>query len=727
MTLKKTCILAFTSIFLSAIQAFSPDQSIQAKDHPFGPNVYIMYPTDDMTKVHETVEKIHDEMFKEHFGDGRYAILFAPGDYREAGLMKVPFFVHMAGLGKTPYDVKLSNVHTPVHLANDNGTCTFWRSLENLSVIGQESYEEDEMFKWAVSQAAPIRRVYSERTVKNQWKNGWVSGGFTADCHFMGAAGSDGQQQWYTRNTYLDKGRGRFREGSWNYMFQGVELGEGADKSTYVNNWDKGGNVTFLPSTPVIREKPFIFMDEKGRFKVFKPALRRDAVGVSYSRESMGEGEIIDIKKDFYIVAPGTSAKQINKQLARGKHILFQPGIFELEEPLHVTKAGTIVMGLGWSTLIPGKGNEEAALIVDDLDDVTVCSILFDAYYTSHSLLTMRGEGRQHDAHPSLLSDVFFRVGGVVPHPVHVDTALEIQANDVVGDHFWIWRADHGLRNSVGWEVNTSDIGLHVTGDDVTIYGLFNEHFQKYQTLWEGERGRTYFYQCETPYDAGYQSRYMSENGTRAGYCAYKVADSVDAHEATGLGIYDVYFGTDIRMENSMEVPEKPGIRIFHLCNVSLSDSGPRGIGYMINGRVASTFQTYRVCRPYINEFVGGAIDAYHEGSNESSIKTLENWQFSSDSTSWASVTVPHSYNAIDGHSKSYYRGKGYYTTTVSLKEVRCAKLLFEGAAQAATVYVNGRLAASHKGGYTPFFGPSTILKIVSETGLEDSITLKTL
>ena len=583
-------------------------------DHPFGPNVFIMHPTDNMTEVRNTVERIHTEMFRDDFGKGRYAILFTPGDYREAGLMKVPFYVHMAGLGRTPFEVKLDNVHTPVHLANDNGTCTFWRSLENVSVLGEETYEEEKMFKWAVSQAAPIRRVYSERTVKNQWMQGWVSGGFTADCWFIAPAGSDGQQQWYTRNTYLGKGRGKFREGSWNYMFQGVELGEGADKATYVNNWDKGGNVTFIPTTSVIREKPFLFVDEKGRYKVFRPALRRDAKGVSYTRTEMGDGTVYDVKKDFYIVAPGTPAAEINRQLAKGKHILFQPGMFELEEPLHVTKAGTIVMGLGWSTLIPGKDNPESALIVDDLDGVTVCSLLFDAHYSSRTLVTMAGNGLSHADDPSMLSDVFFRVGGFIPAPVHVDCALEIQANNVIGDHFWIWRADHGVRGSVGWEINTCPVGLHVTGDDVTIYGLFNEHFQEYQTFWEGERGRTFFYQCETPYDAKIQSRYMSENGTRPGYAAYKVADKVNVHEATGLGIYDVYFKTDIRMENSMEVPEKPGIRIFHLCDVSLSDPGDRGIGYVINGKVKSTFNTYRVCRPYINEFIGGKIDVYKEG-----------------------------------------------------------------------------------------------------------------
>lgn len=574
-----------------------------------GPNVYVFDPKDDMTHVSAVVDSLHTLMFRDDFGTGRYAVLFKPGDYRAAGLLKVPFYVHLAGLGRTPYEVKVDNIHTPVHLANDNGTCTFWRSLENLSVMGEMSYEEDECFKWAVSQAAPIRRVYSERTVKNQWRNGWVSGGFTADCDFRAPAGSDGQQQWFTRNTKLEYGRGNFREGSWNFMFLGVELGEHADKSSYVDNWDKGGNVTFVPATPVIREKPFLFVDSHGRFKVFRPALRRDAAGISYSEGDMGKGDVFDLKRDFYIAAPGVAASEVNRQLAKGKHVLFQPGLYELEEPLKVSRPGTIVMGLGWSTLIPAADNPDAAIVVEDVDGVSICSLLFDAHHSSRNLLRLEGNGRSHADNPVLLADLFFRVGGFKPSPVHVDCAVDIAASDVIGDHFWIWRADHGVKGSVGWDINTCPVGLHVTGDNVTIYGLFNEHFQEYQTLWEGERGRTYFYQCETPYDAGYQDRYMSENGTRAGYAAYKVADSVNEHQAMALGIYDVYFGTNIRMENSMEVPEKPGIRVYHLCNVSLSDPGERGIGYMINGRLPSTYNTYRVCRPWLNEFAGGQID----------------------------------------------------------------------------------------------------------------------
>lgn len=239
----------------------------------FGDYVYIYSDTDRKVDVGNEINAIHEQMFGKEFSPNRYALLFKAGDYKEAGLLKVPFYVHLAGLGKTPFDVEVSNIHTPPHLSNGNGTCTFWRSAENLSVIGPETYDEEETFKWAVSQAAPIRRIYSQRVVRNQWENGWVSGGFTADCYFDAAAGSKNQQQWYTRNSFLNKGRGEFEEIKYNYCFQGIELGTEVDIKAYQNNWDKGGNVTFIPTTPIIREKPFLFIGDDGRYKVFRTAL----------------------------------------------------------------------------------------------------------------------------------------------------------------------------------------------------------------------------------------------------------------------------------------------------------------------------------------------------------------------------------------------------------------------------------------------------------------------
>lgn len=560
----------------------------------FGEKVIIFSPSDNPDSVAACLTHINDLLFGKEMSADRYAVLFKPGDYTQAGLINVPFYVHIAGLGKTPYDVKLSNIHTPPHLRDGNGTCTFWRSAENFSIIGDASYNEPETFKWAVSQAAPLRRVYSQRVLRTQWGNGWVSGGFAADCLFEAPAGSDHQQQWFYRNSYLGEGRGDFREEKYNYCFQGVELGEKADHASYYGD-NSRDNVTFITTTPVVREKPFLFIGDDGRYKVFRPALRHDSKGVSYTRDSMGEGETIDLLDNFFIVKGDVSAAEINRQLRDGKNILFTPGMYTLEEPLRIERPNTIVMGIGWATLIPGKSNPETAISIADTDGVSVASLLFDSHYSSSTLITVgdRKTSVRHDANPSVLSDLFFRIGGFRPDKVHVDQAVKISSNDVIGDHFWIWRADHGVRGSVGWDINTAKNGLVVDGDHVSIYGLFNEHFQEYQTLWNGENGRMVFYQCETPYDAPEQSRYMSENGTRDGYAAYKVAGHVKNHDASAMGIYDVLF-KDIRIENSVEAPECEGVRIINLCNNSLSSPGPRGIGYVLNGKTKSTYNTWR-------------------------------------------------------------------------------------------------------------------------------------
>lgn len=574
--------------------------SLSATAELFGPDVWIYGPSDKPEAINREINRLHDGAgfgrrsggtFHDQMGKGRYALLFEPGDYTAAGEFRVGFYTHMAGLGKVPYDVKISNVQTPPPLRNDNGTCTFWRSVENFSVIGPESYEHEKMFNWAVSQAAPYRRMYSQRTVRNQWKHGWVSGGFTADSRFDAPVGSDGQQQWFTRNSFLNQGRGRFAEGAYNFVFVGDVLGDKADLASYADaDWDRGGNVTFVPTTPVVREKPFLFIGDDGRFKVFRPAIRRDSKGISYTETDMGEGTVIDLLDNFFVARPGVSTRELNENLAAGKHLLFTPGMFELTEPLHITLPNTLVMGLGWSTIVPPEG-AEAGILVDDVDGVQIAAILLDAWHSSNTMLKIGHEktGVSHAENPVVLSDIFLRIGGFVPKKVEVQHAVEINSNNVVGDHFWIWRADHGVRGSVGWDINKAKNGLLVNGDDVTIYGLFNEHFQEYQTLWLGENGNMYFYQCETPYDAPNQEVFMSENGTRPGYAAYKIGEKVRTHSAYGLGIYDVLH-RDIMFENSIEAPDHKGINIHHMVNTSFIPGPKKGFNYVINGTVGSTY-----------------------------------------------------------------------------------------------------------------------------------------
>jgi hypothetical protein len=297
--------------------------------------------------------------------------------------------------------------------------------------------------------------------------------------------------------------------------------------------------------------------------------------------------------------------------------------MYELREPIHIKRAGTVVLGTGLATLIPDPENTFGAVFIDDVDNVTVAGLLLDAHYSSTYLLCAGGTGadNDHSSSPTLLADIFLRVGGYKHENVNADIAAIINSNDVIGDHFWVWRADHG--RGIGWDKNTSKNGLIVTGDKVTFYGLFVEHFQEYQTLWIGENGRTYFYQSESPYDPFSQSVYLSHNGTVDGWASYKVANNVNDHFAAGLGVYAVFNRTGIArnksesvfMENAVEVPNKPGVTIKHACIIDLSgDRGvATGIRSVVNGagpgvRAGAGGQNAR--REYLVSYSNGNADA---------------------------------------------------------------------------------------------------------------------
>jgi hypothetical protein len=114
------------------------------------------------------------------------------------------------------------------------------------------------------------------------------------------------------------------------------------------------------------------------------------------------------------------------------------------------------------------------------------------------------------------------------PHIGRATPSLIVDGDIVIFDDIWAWRADHGT--GVGWTENTADSGVIVNGSNVTATGHFVEHYQKTEVIWNGESGKTIFFQNEMPYDVPNHGAWMN-NGVN-GYPAYKVADSVKSHEA---------------------------------------------------------------------------------------------------------------------------------------------------------------------------------------------------
>ena len=627
----------------------------------FGENMYIFSPDDNREKIYNTINDIYkiqgavDEdgnaTTGQQFGSGRYTFAFKPGDYStmKADNYDMSYYMQIIGLGKVPTDVKLKNIHVPAVLPNANVTCNFWMDVENFEIVPETVYKSDDVyfqFLWSVSQAAPARRLQVDRASMLDWWYGWASGGYIADSVFKDKVGSYSQQQYYIRNSNLSN---NFYGVNWNLVSQGVK-GISAD-GTYKlesgmgkTNWKSGKASTFLDSTDIIREKPFLFFDEEEQeYKVFVPSLRKEATGISWSADNIGEGKILDISKFYIARSDRDNAKTINAALEEGKNIILSPGIYYAEEPIQVNNPNTVILGLGLATIIPGETNNEAAMKVADVSGVSIAGIIFDAQYSSDNMLVVgeKGCNKDHSENPTVLQDVFVRIGGVHPGVASTHQAVVVNSNNVIGDDFWLWRADHG--DGVGWKLNTAENGLVVNGDNVIMYGLMVEHFQEYDVLWRGENGRTYFLQNEKCYDPQNQDDWKSHMDTALGYAAYKVCNNVKNHYAVGLGSYDVFIytnGASIFLDNAFEVPDSEGVKIENACIVEIANGeGPHvGFNHIINGTGPSISTGVggkgygRQCLlSYCNTKSVTLDDYYITGGNESGIVNEEKGKQTSD------------------------------------------------------------------------------------------------
>jgi hypothetical protein len=549
--------------FFFAVLCMSVGMLAQAPD--LGPNVSIFSPSMPTGEMQTEIDRIYSIEQHSEFGSERHAFLFLPGEYH----LDVPigFYTEVAGLGGTPdaTDIR-GNVHVDAASRNNNATTTFWRAAENFSVTPMGG-----AMQWAVSQAVPMRRMHIRGDLVLHQKSGWASGGWMSDTLVDGRVDSGPQQQWISRNSGWKSWTGS----NWNMVFVGVPDPPPGEWPSPV--------YTKVPRTPLEVEKPYLEVDAKNRWSIVVPALRRNTAGVTWSPSQNVAQRAIPFSKIYIAHADRDTAATINRQLAAGKHLLLTPGIYDLAEPLRITRPDTIVLGMGFATLRPTAGTP--ALITADRDGIVVAGLLIDAGPQQSPVLMQVGPRGSHQSHrdnPIALEDVFFRVGGAGVGKAIIN--LEINSRDTIVDHTWIWRADHG--QGVGWDKNPSANGLVVNGDDVTIYGLFVEHHQQFQVLWNGNRGRTYFYQSEIPYDPPTQQAYTSAAGTN-GWASYKVADDVTEHEAWGLGVYSVFTHPDVFLTHAIEVPRQPAVRFHDMITVCLETNG--GIRNVIDDAGGST------------------------------------------------------------------------------------------------------------------------------------------
>lgn len=576
----------------------------------FGANTTIFEPTDNAKEIQSRINSIYGTTERGQFISDRNALLFAPGTYSNDLQVEIGFYTQVAGMGLSPEDTVIGNINCKAEWMlgkkydgsiNYNALCNFWRSVENLTTTADRTM-------WAVSQATSMRRMNIKGNLDLHQNGGYASGGFLADSKIAGrkyqytdkktgkkvdsengiSAGS--QQQWLSRNVEMNKWDGSV----WNYVFVGCEVKSLYDTTGTVQNGPNGEwpyqAYTKISETPEVQEKPFLTVDEYGDYGVFVPELRKNAKGVSWDGEDIN-GEFIGLD-EFYVAKPSDSAAKINAAIKDGMNLILTPGIYEISEPIKIENENTVVLGLGYATLKPTEGNQ--CMTIGDVAGVKVAGVLFDAgRKKSETLLTVGTTKNDVDnsENPTCLIDTFYRVGGADATPCKTTNCVIINSNNVIGDNFWIWRADHGA--GVAWDKNTCDTGVIFNGDNITTYGLMVEHFQKYQTIWNGNGGKCYMYQSELPYDITSQGVWNAPGSY--GYTDYKVANHVTSHEGYGLGIYSCYQKATCFLKSAVECPDTPNVKFTNVCSYSLSGNG--GIDYAINKAGYGVYGSGDMCK----------------------------------------------------------------------------------------------------------------------------------
>jgi hypothetical protein len=582
----------------------SPSLCPGANVASFGSNVCVFSDTMSQATIQADLDSIATQQVPvaSQFTSQRYAIFFLPGTYGSAAdplVFQVGYYTEVAGLGSTPQDTVINgaidvfNNLCTAGTSDCNSDDNFWRSLSNLDLnvdlpstppayappaldaFGAGCANSAEM--WSASQAAPIRRAIVNGNVVFQdycATNNYASGGFIADSKVSGDLDFYGNQQYMVRNSSIGGANG-CPQGLWNMVYSGVQ---GAPSPVFTGQCEQN---TVLSASPVTEEEPFLYTDSGGNYNVFVPGVQRNSSGPSWA-SGPEAGASVPLSK-FFVASPATPTLEISAALALGKDLILTPGVYDLNEPIVVSRPDTVVLGLGLATLVPQHGN--AAMLVLPNRGVKLSGLIIDAGpVNSPVLLSVGLPGASSASDPDLVQDVYFRIGGAETTPVSATVSLLDNAGNSIIDNAWVWRADHG--NAVGWTVNTASTGVVVTGANVTAYGLAVEHYQKDEVVWSGQGGTDIFFQNEMPYDPPSQSAWMA-SPSQDGYPAFVVSRNVTTFKGYGMGSYSFFNqGVTINASTAFQAPDTPGVQFQDVFTRFLSGAG--GINSVINGTGAA-------------------------------------------------------------------------------------------------------------------------------------------
>ena len=335
----------------------------------FGPNVCVFTPSMTQAAIQADADAIYAQQADNEMGTARYALLFEPGTYGSATSpldIQVGYYTEVDGLGQDPSGVLINGGVTAIGKNGSGALDTFWRSVSNLTIhvvpTADGCHTGNEM--WAVSQAAPMRRVDVKdyTTFMPYCENpNYASGGFVADSKLEGGALNGSQQQFYVRNTDLGAGWSNY---VWNQVFSG-------DINAPAQDFGGGAAYTTLAQTPVSREKPYLYIDGSGpgtsSCRHPRPTRRapRGPTGTRQAPRSRCRSSSSPRRP--------TRSAQINNALSKGLNLLLTPGVYNVDSPIKVKRTDTVVQGLGFATLTATSGN--TALTTADVAGIDISGL----------------------------------------------------------------------------------------------------------------------------------------------------------------------------------------------------------------------------------------------------------------------------------------------------------------------------------------------------------------
>jgi len=525
-------------------------------------------------EVKNACQDLSDKLFKEmgggchngEFSDSRYAVFLKPG-FHDCKF-EVGFYTTLLGIGRYPKDTMVRQIESADSCGDalDN----FWRGIENFSTGDGNATVE-----WHVSQAAPMRRLHVNGTMR--LGDGWSSGGYMSNCDIEGRINAGSQQQWFSRNNNM---RG-WSWGAWSFVHLG-STGAPANRC-FEQSWGYMPVHTNIKETPVIAEKPYIVLQSNGdKYTLVVPDYERNKVGFNWH----GPEKEIPFERVYVANENDTAAKISGKLRDEVDYVVLQPGHYYLDEPIKIEKDFQVILGIGMVTLISTHGN--SCVEVGDVKGVRVAGIIMEPGSNTpgnHLLRWGKRKSFGDQRSPGVMSDVFARVGGrnnSTAEERQIHTMVRIDQSHVIVDHSWLWRADHDVAGLVRNRRNHVAHGLEVNGNHVKTYGLFVEHTLGNLLQWNGEDGAVYMYQSELPYDVT-QANYADR-----GYHSYHVDQRVRRHQSYGAGVYTYFRDHDVLMDMGLKTPWGIEIKFTNAFIKQLNGFG--GIKHILNDQGGSAY-----------------------------------------------------------------------------------------------------------------------------------------